>query len=186
MATLRRIVVDWTGLKGLPGNSVFYWKDVDGGPAAIRTFFNSLAGRFPVGLTIQVRGDGPKIEDSTGALVGSWVEATPAAVTGTGAGDYAAPVGTHVNWVTGLIVQGRRVRGRTFLVPMSAAVFESDGTVEAVVLTSIRDAAAALIVAAINNFVVWHRPQPGNAGSSDDVESATVPDKAAVLRSRRD
>jgi hypothetical protein len=89
-----------------------------------------------------------------------------------------------INWITGSVIGRRRLRGRTFCVPVIGANFQSDGTVSDTVLSNFRVNASALVVAAATNFQVWHRPVGGTGGLNSDVVAATVNDRPQVLTSR--
>lgn len=161
----------------------------------IRTFFSSLAALFPNTITISVPGAGDVINDTDGSLAGSWSEgSTPAVVVGTSASGYAAPAGMLVRWNTDAVIRKRRLRGRTFLVPV-ANVFEPGGTPLAATITTITTAANTLVTALGGAMRVWSRPlidystdPPTHLadGTGAPVVSVLVPDKAVVLRSRRD
>ena len=116
----------------------------------------------------------------------------------TGNALHAGPVGSMVGWETGQIMDGHRVRGRTFMVPGSNAIFDTDGTLVPTAVSGTIDAGTQLILEQAASFVVWHRPRKARAatatrpalaahlGSHALVTTCRVPDKAVVLRSRRD
>lgn len=186
-AVLERIRVTWSGAGVVgPGLTTFYWTQPNSStPAGIRTFFSSLAALFPPSVTINVPNSGDLIDDSTGALTGSWVVGTtPAPVVGSSAGAYSAGVGAQVRWRTGGIVGGRRSVGSTFLVPCTGGAFDTDGTLQPSTVTLIQNAANALL-AAQPNLAVWSRPTSTRSGSSHVITSAVVPDRPSWLRSRR-
>jgi len=94
-----------------------------------------------------------------------------------------------VNWRTNQIRNGRRVRGRSFLVPLAGSAFEGNGTLSASTLTSLKSAADTLRTAAgTTQLGVYARPTTKDAtdGLWAQVTANTVPDMGAVLRSRRD
>lgn len=188
MATLNKIPVSWGSWPGAPGVSVFYTStgNQDGDTAAIRTFFNSLVGLFPTGLTFSVAGVGDTIDDTTGLLNGSWAAtSTPAIVTGTSGLSYAGNAGSIVHWLTAGVANGHRVRGRTFLVPLTNVAFDTAGSIATASLTTIRNAASTMLASMAGDLRIWHRPSPAGAGSSFVALSSTVPDLAISLRSRR-
>lgn len=191
---LFRVVVAWSG-NGVIGNAVnvlhFDGSNQTAPPvAAIKTAYNNVAARLAPGVTITVPSSGDIIEDTDGSLQGTW-SGTGGSVTGGSAGTAsAAGVGACVSWYTGGIVQGkrgpRRLRGRTFLVPLSNASYESNGTLESTTLSSLKAFADGLMGA--GGLAVWHRPNktlvlPGNSYA---VLSNNVRDKVAILTSRRD
>lgn len=192
-----RLRCSWTGSGVVgPGVSTFYALDTSPGfPAAVRAFLNSQAGSYPAGTSIQVPNNGDVLDPATGALTGSWTDgSTPAVITGTGSGGYAAGVGAQVRWKTAGIVNGRRCQGSTFLVPQISATYDAQGTIASVQLTSMQTAAQAYITAA-PYAVVWSRPyagdttpghvRPPRAGSTHLITAFDVPDRVSWLRSRR-
>jgi hypothetical protein len=189
VAVLSRVNVAWQNWPGAPGSTVFYGNStswVQGDVDAIRTFFDAIKQYLPSGLTITVPSSGDNIDDGTGDIVGTWSVATPPiVVSGTGAGAYAGNAGAVVHWLTDDVVNGRRVRGRSFLVPLTSAAYDTGGSLIAGALTILSNAAAALVTATSLRMQVWHRPQPPAAGSSHPINGSRVPDLAVSLRSRR-
>ena len=186
MTDIQRIRVAWTGFPGAPGVSTFYATTAATPMANIRTFFNNIHPFLPSDVTLSFPGAGDVLDDVTGILTGSWSAAPPADVTGSGTGTYAAPVGAVVNWGTATIHRGRRMRGRTFLVPLNGPSFQNDGSLDSTVRAGLISGAQALIAAGPGNLLAWSRPISGGGGLSAAVTTANVPDLAAVLRSRRD
>ena len=203
MSVLQRQRVVWSGFPGGPGISTFYFGDAALSQSSLRNFFANLAPFIPIDVSMTVEAGGDTIEAETGALVGVWAGAAAVGVSGSGTGSYAAPAGASITWTTGGILDGRRLRGRTFLVPMVSSSFEGDGSLVAATILEINDRAAALLATHPLNQKVWHRPRVGtgpwtdvhgtvhpakvgHAGGFDSVVSAFVADKVAVLRSRRD
>lgn len=183
MADMERIVVAWSGVAGLPGVSVFYGDLAGSANADVKTFFTAIAGVFPLGLSWTIPGSGDLIEDTTGALSGTWVNgAGGGVVAASGAAQHASGVGAYVNWRTGAVVNGRRLMGRTFLAPLMNSAYDAAGSIVTGNLTTLQNAAAALVTA--GNTLIWHRPGAG-AGSSSQPVSATVPDQVTSLRTRR-
>jgi hypothetical protein len=183
MADMERIVVTWTGLSGLPGVSVFYGDLAGSANADIKTFFTAIAGLCPLGLTWTIPGNGDLIEDTTGALSGTWVNgAGGGSVAASGAAQHASGVGAYINWRTGAVVSGRRLMGRTFIAPLMNSAYDSSGNIVTGNLTTLQTAASALVTA--GSTLIWHRPGAG-AGSSHQPVSATVPDQVTSLRTRR-
>lgn len=184
---MARVSVAWQNWPGAPGVSQMFLLNPpsQGNVDAIRTFFNALVGNIPSGLTIQVPSSGDVISESTGEITGTWsVGSTPAVVTGTGSGAYAGNAGAVVHWLTAGVVVGRRVRGRTFLVPLTG-VYDTAGSLSSAFLTSLTTAAAAYVTGQGGVAVVWSRPAPGRSGSLHSITSSRVPDLAVSLRSRR-
>lgn len=158
--------------------------------AAIQAAFQARSVLFPAGTTITVPASGDTINDTTGALIGGWSVASTNTATMDGSPAAAAGVGACITWTTGGIVPGkkgpRRLRGRTFLVPLSTSTYESNGTLTSGALTGLQALADAL--KASGPLGIWHRPSSLTAadGNSYGVQSARVRDKVAYLSSRRD
>jgi hypothetical protein len=195
MASMYRVRSVWSGFSGAPGYTNHYFGTTDpllaGASLAVsdvRAFWVALAALFPDDVQINVETAVQIVEDSTGVVENELTAAAVAAVNGTSTAAYAAPVGASAEWRTSDFVGGRRVKGRTYIVPLSSTVFETDGTIGGTPLATLQTAASGLVAAA-SNMVVWHRPS--NPGTSSDgslhlVSTANVSDRAAVLRSRRD
>jgi hypothetical protein len=185
MTDIERHVLNWTGASGLPGVSVFYATVGMAANADIKAFFTSILGFFPSGMQIAIPGSGDLIEDSTGDLTGVWSNPAGGGVlTGGGTGGYAAGVGMYVNWRTGTIINSRRVTGRTFLCPITAAFYQSNGTITDANLAVVQGAADTLV--AQDSILIWHRPSPGGSnGDSATPAAAQVPDQVTSLRTRR-
>ncbi len=188
MPNIQRVRVALTGFPGGPGVSTFYAIDGAALLAPLRAYYFGRRNDFPNDVRFTFETVGDIIDPITGALMGTWTGTDPADVAGLGQGNYSAPSGLSVNWLTGDVLDGHRLRGRTFMVPLVSAAYDLGGSIEATVLSSWRAESAAFVAASAANFVVWHRPRllPARAGGYSVVTGATVNDRAAVLRSRRD
>lgn len=169
----------------MPGYSLFYSSSTADATADIVTFFNSVKTLFPSGLQWSVPPAGDTLDDSTGALNGTWTGVGAGVVSASATGPYAAGTGAWIRWLTGTITGRRRLQGRTFMAPLTSAVgVDSSGTIATAALTTLGSAAANL--AATGKLVIWHRPDSnGVGGSSALILAATVPDQVTSLRSRR-
>lgn len=207
MTTLYRVRTTWSYTPGGPGYSNLYFGTTDPLAAGAQTavndmqaFWNAIKTLIPSVVTLQVDPSVIMVEDVTGEQVGDIsVGSPPASILGTGGGAWAAPAGATAQWSTASYLFGRRVKGRTYLVPLTGSAFQSDGTLLGTAQTTLAGAAAAL-VAGGSNLVVYTRPRkaaPANpvtgkpavtarAGASSLVVSGTVRDIVAVLKSRRD
>jgi hypothetical protein len=185
MATIRRYEVVWSGISALPGLSVFYSDAATAAGADIKAFFTAIKGFFPSSLTWNVPTSGDEISDATGQLVGGWTDAGGGTVTSSGVGAYAAGTGGFVTWQTGTIVSGRRLKGRTFLVPLLHDSYDSGGNVTSGTRTTLQTAATALVTAGTTK--IFHRPTSIGAanGTSSVLSGATVSPQVTSLRSRR-
>lgn len=200
MVEIAKISVNWTGFNGAPGYTNLYFRDfetsgldqaiIDGSVAKVESWVSSIQTRVPNTVTLQVQQTVPIIESTTGTLV-RFMNATtaPAARVGSGTGAYSAAAGACVNWYTDGVRNGRRVRGRSFIVPLAGSALATDGTIDNTQLTGLRSASTTMAaVGGTGDLGVWARPT--GPGATDgvwySVTSVTVPDKTAVLRSRRD
>lgn len=193
MASIHEAVVELEGFPGGPGYSVFYFGSLvtDIG-TDLNAFYTAIASHIPDNVTIKIPSSGKTLDDANGNLMGAW-SGTPAAdVVGGNMGAYSAPVGLIVRWTTTGIVRNRIVKGRTFIVPLGSGVWDTDGSLSSTVISDAETAAAALVGSSASELLVWSRPKRDASGTVTDpgssfaVESSSVPDKAAVLTSRRD
>lgn len=194
MAILR-VKARWTGFSGAPGYTVLHFNNFsDPIPAraqaavnATRAFFFGIQSLLPTSVTITVDSAVDVLEEATGQLT-DLVSVTPVpTVTGMNTSSFSAPTGALIHWLTGGVRNGRRVRGKSFLVPLTVQIYQTDGTLNAGNMSTISTAAQALIDAENVDLVVYGRPvQGGSPGVAHLVTGQRVPDMAAVLRSRRD
>lgn len=190
-----RLTALWTGPGG-PGASHFDYRDpsnfftdpVSHAPivAAWRAYYNSLAGYLPNEWSIGVQGNVLKLS-SAGALEDDLSSGSaPAAVAGSFSGAWAAGIGVVTRFETNSIVGGRRLRGRTFFVPVGGTVaFDSDGTLNSTCQGDFNSLRVTLHnAAATNNAVpiVWSKAH----ATTRDITGWSVRDRSAILRSRRD
>jgi hypothetical protein len=194
MTSLNRVLIGWSG-GSVVGTAVsvlhFSASDNSAPPvAAIKSAFLAAKDLFPNNVTITVPGSGDVIDDTTGALIGVWTATGGGGVIGGSTAGSAAGVGACIGWTTGGIVTGlhgpRKLRGRTFLVPLATNDYDQDGTLTNIALTMAQTLANSL--QASGPLAVWHRPSTkgGSDGNSYGVISAKVRDKVAFLSSRRD
>jgi len=185
MADLQRVVVAWSGHTGLPGVSVFH--GVAGGTlnSDLKTMFNAIKAGFPNNLSWAIPTGGDTIDDTTGAINGTWSNVGGGGtVGGTASGGYAVGVGFYTNWRTGTIINGRRLMGRTFFTNLTAGMYDTTGNIDNTSLGTFTTAMTAVVTA--GQLRIWHRPPPGGGtGSSAAAASASIPDLVTSLRSRR-
>jgi hypothetical protein len=160
---------------------------------AIQDLFVAVANRLPIGTTISFPSEVLQLNTATGELTAVQSVSPPASVPGGGAGAYSAPSGARLRWSTAGIVGGRRVRGTTFLVPLYGAAYDDAGTIEPATLSQLQAAGETYLSTIPDTPAVYSRPFEGTeenptprAGSEHVITECVVPDKAAVLRSRRD
>jgi len=161
---------------------------------ALHTFFDSVKNVLPQPVKVQVMSDVEVIDVATGELVGAATGGSHAELAGAQPSSigWAAPTGACITWTTAgirtLNSKPRRVRGRTFLVPLSNAAYDVNGTLTDTAMGTLNAAATALR----GNFsgqelAVFGRPGVGGSpvGVAHAVTGHKITDQAAILRSRR-
>lgn len=194
MTTVGRVLTRWVGGPSSPGltvmNTAWTVGSSQAAVNAVRAFWSSFAATIPSAYTLTVD---PTIELHdmvTGDLTGTDTAATPpAAVVGTGATGWAAGSGCRMNWLTGSVAAGHRIRGRTFIVPVLSANYQTDGSIVDANVTTYTGYGTTLI-SALNTanapLAVWTRTSPTSTSAYlTNVTSASCADQVAVLRGRR-
>jgi len=187
----------WTGFTGSPGYTNLHFLDPNDEPSQTvldnvtvrcRAFFEAFKGYLPLSARIDYPNALQRYDTGTGELEAELAIASQTVTAGTGTGNFSSATGACVSWSTVGIVNGRKVRGRTFIVPMSAGSYDTDGTLTSAALTAINTGATGLVAPTIDlPLAVWARPTPGGSdGAAYDVTTYKVRDRTAVLRSRRD
>lgn len=190
MSLLIRHTAVWAGSPGLPGYSQFY-QEVTGttsvqaqaGHNAVRGFFAGLSAFIPADISVTVDPVYQLVTVESGEVAGEDSVGSPApGVAGAFVGGWNRQVGVLVEWLTGRFVNGRRLRGRTYLVPLGDTQ-QDDGTLPSGTISAI-ESANTFITGLGLDFGVWHRPIAGAGGLIEPITSSVVRDKAAVMRSR--
>lgn len=188
MATINRVRVEWSGAAVIGGGlSTFYFDTPDTGwQSDLCDFFEGTRFVFPNLVTVTIPNTGDQINDATGEVVGTWTSGSQENWTGGATSQvHAAGVGARVVWNTLGRTNNRRVRGTTFMVPLSVECYDNAGTLSTNALAVLNDNAASFLTAIGPSFVIWTRPANGAEGGINSVTSRTVPDKVSWLRSRR-
>lgn len=183
-------VVRWTGGRIGQGASVFHFKSIAGGSAAqtianaVRAMFNSQASSLSADLSFEFD---PEVRElaNDGTLTAVYPVTTPLPVVGSNAGSFVNGSGLMVRHSTGLIVNGRRLLGRTFIVPALSAQFDTNGDVATTARTSWDSVFATMRTAVAGpgaNFAVWSRAN----GIVGDVVSSATQARPTTLRTRND
>jgi hypothetical protein len=158
----------WNTPGGGTGYSVFHTTDMvsssnaQAAANAIRAWFNTLVGLFPDEVSITF--DTEVLElDVTGNLLAVYAVTPPAQVTGTQSTTYNRAAGIRVDWGTGVILSGRRLTGRTYLVPVSSGAFDANGLVTSATVSAIQAANSTLLTSLdlVGNLGVWSRTTKG-------------------------
>lgn len=162
--------------------------DANTAAANFRTFLQTAFTYMPTGSSITCD-SAAALYDDAGSQVGEiTLTAVPAAVTGSSGAAYAGGSGAVVNWTTGAFHLGRKVRGRTFLVPLTSGAFQTDGTLLSAAQGALQAGAAAFATSSPTPAVFSQKDNGAGGVSSLTavVTGATIPDRSAILRSRRD
>lgn len=202
MASVFTTTAVWSGFIGSPGYTKFHWIDLattasySAATDGTRAFFFQLAAFLSSAWTITVNQTLQEYDAATGRLIAEHsAAAAPAPVVGTAAAAaYAGGSGAVATWKCGSIYNGRRVQGRTYLVPLMG-IFETNGTLTSGAITAIQTAGDNLINIALADFAVWakiwQKPTPPSTkpiqigGQGFSVQNCIVKDSASQLRSRR-
>lgn len=151
--------------------------------AMVKNFYDALKAQF--GLTYKWTWDGTiqEVGNATPALLPVMTPWTVQGSSGGNSDSGPAGVGLCVTWRS--TVANRSGRGRTFIAPLPAAWYQTDGTLLDANLTIVRTAAAALVSASLsdgNGAIAVYSPKDN---LSRDVAGATITDAPAFLSSRR-
>lgn len=184
-----RVRAEWNGFSGAPGLSTFVFRTDSGSAESnanlVRESFQLISGVLKNGWTVQVLPEVQEFDPATGDLTGIQIIDTPDPVLGSSPGQqFAAGVGARVRWLTDAIVNGRRLYGSTYIVPMTSNWYDGDGTIAAEALTVLQAFASNLEGGggvADDEFAVWSP----TGGIVADVTGYIVPDRVSWLRSRR-
>jgi hypothetical protein len=192
MATLNRVKIIWSGFTGAPGYSNYFFDATATDMAALKSFLSACNSYYPNTVSLAIPTSGDQIDSSTGQITGVWTGTNGGTVNGLGGtAAYSGASGFLVNWKTSTIVAGRRVQGRTYFVPASVNVYQTDGTIIESARTTVLNAANAMIASYGTQLKIFARPfagagvKPARPGASATVVGCFVPDIAAVMRSRR-
>lgn len=208
MQQIIRVKIDWSGFQGAPGLTALYFRDFEGGEDQVpfmqqavtkaELFTTEVAKKVPSGVTLKVATDCELLNAEDGELldVRSVTSAPGKSNASYASQAYSAASGAVINWRTGSVHRSRRVKGRSFIVPLAGNAFEANGTLHADTITTLQAGATALLnTASSPDFGIWARPQrvKNSDGTTTLIPngqwyvatSSNVPDMSAVMRSRR-
>lgn len=195
MSDIVRATALWTGFTGGPGWSRFYFigattstlADPAWVATSVHNLFTDLASLLPSDVTVQVQQEQDIIDSATGDQTGIQTGTAVLPVHGSDTGAYSAVSGAVIPWEGDAFINGRKQRGRTFIVPMGASAYQTDGTLSTAALSALAVAGGELTGDTDNHLVLWHRPtsKTGADGLYSIAGLGTIHDRAAVLRSRR-
>lgn len=190
-----RVKCRWTGFTGAPGYTILHFdaptEPTEAGAEAVADaahgFIQDCASNMPTAVKLTIETAVEVIDQTTNQLETIFTVPSGVQLAGTLAGGFSSATGACITWETGEVKNGRRVRGRTFLVPLGGSCYDTDGTLTSATLTDLQNAASGLSAGGFT-FGVLSRPSgPGASdGSFHTVSSGRVNDKTAILTSRRD
>jgi hypothetical protein len=169
-----------------PGVSTFHFlPDAPGVVAAVKSLFEQARNYTPGSVTWTIPNGGEVIDVATGQATSSWTQTGGGTVNGEGQNQYAAGVGGRIVWQTAGFNNGRRVRGSTFLVPMSANLYDIDGTFLPAVVIGMQSRIDTVLGSLDGDMVVWSHKAGTLTGSTSVITSGALADRTSWLRSRR-
>lgn len=198
MVDMMRVRVTQTGYTGGPGLMTFYFQSAATPGTAeatevcqrVQAFCTTASSAWFTAVSSQVSGQVDLLDPGTGILTGSIIVTSPTAVAGSGgANNTAISTAALLTHNTSTVVGGRRLKGRTFISPLSTSALTAAGLITSTLVTALGNAGGKLgtvILTSGVNPVVWHRPKSGSGGLAVSTAGWSASNKPAVLRSRRD
>lgn len=154
---------------------------------AVDTFWSAVAANLTFDITLSVEANPSRYAASNGVLQEVFTAAAPGPVTGSVSTDPVARSTQYlIRWATADIVDGRVIKGRTYVPACPASQIRDDGTVEPALIAIIDALGEDLITDSGGLLSVWHRPIAGAGGSEHLVTGVSGWNEWAVLRGRRD
>lgn len=177
-----RVRINWTGLNS--GFSVLHFGDAAGNEQivadATEDWLDLVRAQMATVQNMRVDPEIEEVDPATGQVTGV-ATATTITKTGTQAGEPVPQVSQAlVRWRTGAFINGREVRGRTFLPGLSRGTITIGGELSGVASLAIGNASTAFVAA--SGIGVW---SPARA-TFQLASTASVWNEFAVMRSRRD
>ena len=194
-----RIKVNWTGFVGSPGYTNFNFEhinegawtqpEVDAAVAKVQAWVTGQRQFLPPTVITGIDAAVSEHNEQTGDIEAFWSVVPAAAAGGTNATTtFTSGAGYCISWTTGGVRNGRRVRGRTFVVPISGASYEADGSLTPTYLVAMKALATNLAGDSDNVRLAIFAHTPGAIvpdGGVYDVVGSNVRDRPAFLTSRR-
>lgn len=199
MTEILRLTINWTGFQGGPGYTNLHFRDfsegevtqtmIDGAITKTDAWLDAWTVLIPSGVSYVINPSIEIIEVESGDLLRYEAGSPDLTRVGTSAGKYAGGSGACINWYTNVVRNSRRIRGRTFMVPLGDYALSTNGTIDDPRLVGMIDATTLFLNhTAAGDLGVWSRPSSptANDGQWAVVSSFRINDKLAQLRSRRD
>lgn len=190
---MMQVLVAWAIPSGRPALSVLHFNRTSGsanilGP--LNTFLTAVVGRTVDGVTAQIQGPIKILNPATGQMTGvATIGTQPVHAGAIPEEPVADATQALIRWYTPGIVNGRIVRGHTYIPGLP--VSDLTGGNLASGTASVLQTAAGALAASNATLAVWSRPlndpagNPVRAGSVHNVDSAGVWSEFATQRPRR-
>lgn len=205
MLRVRTTLTGWDGAPGLVTNYFGAMTENSEGAglaiAYVHDLFGSVYGQLlSNAVTWTVQREVDVMTASNGEVTNTFTVTGSDSSTGGGGANIApTAVAALMQWKTATFLEGRRLRGRTYVSPLAAAAIDSNGHLG----STLRTAVLADLATWLTTFdgtdvpVVWRRPRPADPdhlpepveardGDTAPIVSADVASVLAVLKSRRD
>jgi hypothetical protein len=200
MTNLAKFVVTTDGWDGAPGINVLMFSAgtlldlndvaVQSAYDEIHTLFSDLKTYLAPGLTVNVSTEAGIIDAATGDLVNIIPVATSGGpITSTGSsGEVTRAAQLNVRHTTDVFLRGRRLKGRSFIGPIAAGLFDSQGNIASASAAFVTNKFVAMTSGVGVRLAVWQRPSTANGGvgTFGDVVLSECQATPGILRSRRD
>lgn len=162
-----QIRTHWTGPFGST-DSVMHVDNLSGtaqqAATAVMNLWQTIDNTLHSSCSWSIDTDVRHFNPATGALLE--IDAVSAASgTGSGTGDYVDLLQGLIVWNTGEVVDGRLLRGRTFIPGITEASVDTNGRPTSGFRTVVDGACATYIADATSLPVVWHRPIYSGSGA---------------------
>lgn len=203
MTNVSAVQANWNFGTGGPGLTKLWFQELldptarQAGVDSVRALLSSLVSVLRSDWNIQVQTLIQNYSLETGKLTNEFTAGTtPPQINGTVAttAGYQLGVGARILWRTGVVLNGRKVVGRTFCVPL-AGFTTSAGIVIAALVSTVKTACTAYATQAGARPIVWHKllgdapagggPRPYLGGTAVPIVSGDMLSPPSSLRSRR-
>jgi hypothetical protein len=167
-----QVRTNWTGSFGAT-DSVMHFDQVSGtaqqAATAVMNMWQSIDNALHSSVSWALDTDVRTLNEATGAL-SAIATVSAASATGSGTGDYVDLLQGLIVWNTGEVVDGRLLRGRTFIPGITEASVDTTGRPTSGFASVVNTAVSTLIADVNSQPVVWHRPVYSGTGSSRVLE----------------
>lgn len=198
MTTLMRTKIVTSGYIGGPGVNVLHlsagtsgtWtqENLDGAFEELNSVYDSLKNMYPTEVDILPDAEIQEIDEVTGNIVNVWTQTGWADVVGGTSGSTAISRGACLvaAFATDIWHEGKRLRGRSFLGPITTNALTGTGQTDASWVELVEDSYVALTSGVGPRLAVYHRPASGasSGGYYGDVVEVRCGLHPSNLRSR--